>query len=228
MLKATVWDMTTVFFMGGDGGVKRKGTLPIMNVRGCRMFKLSCFARPSCSDYVALLFQAVFAMFLLEKLALAAAIPDDLTSEEQEELTTVRRRKTEILAEIERLKNEIAEVINEMETIELMDGTKTMRRNKQMIAGRKKFNMDPKKSAWEIQEVLGEWKEAFEKHGLKMSMEKTEVMWVGQQRKYMNIRVSQSHSPLAKPVTGVGSVSDNPVMWQVALGYMLKVAVPRD
>uniref|UniRef100_A0A8C4PXI0 Cytohesin 1a n=1 Tax=Eptatretus burgeri TaxID=7764 RepID=A0A8C4PXI0_EPTBU len=44
-----------------------------------------------------------------------------------------------------RLKNEIAEVINEMETIELMDGTKTMRRNKQMIAGRKKFNMDPKK-----------------------------------------------------------------------------------
>ena len=29
----------------------------------------------------------------------------------------------------------------------------------------------------------GEWKEAFEKHGLKMSMEKTEVKWVKQQRK---------------------------------------------
>ena len=37
------------------------------------------------------------------------------------------------------------------------------------------------------QEVLGEWKEAFAKHGLKISMEKNEVMWVGQQRKYMNI-----------------------------------------
>ena len=30
----------------------------------------------------------------------------------------------------------------------------------------------------EMQEVLGEGKEAFEKHGLKMSMEKTEVIWV--------------------------------------------------
>ena len=34
-----------------------------------------------------------------------------------------------------------------------------------------------------MQEVLGEWKEAFGKHGLKMSMEKTKVMWVVQQRK---------------------------------------------
>ena len=39
------------------------------------------------------------------------------------------------------------------------------------------------KGRWEMQEVLGEWKEAFGKHGLKMSMEKTEVIWVGQQRK---------------------------------------------
>ena len=29
---------------------------------------------------------------------------------------------------------------------------------------------------WEIEEVLGEWKEEFGKHGLKMSMAKTEVM----------------------------------------------------
>ena len=35
----------------------------------------------------------------------------------------------------------------------------------------------------ETQEALGEWKEAFEKHGLKMSMEKIEVMWVRRQRK---------------------------------------------
>ena len=38
-----------------------------------------------------------------------------------------------------------------------------------------------------MQEVLGEWKEASGKHGLKMSMEKTEVMWVRQQRKEMNV-----------------------------------------
>ena len=38
-------------------------------------------------------------------------------------------------------------------------------------------------SGQEMEEVLGEGKEVFEKHGLKMSMEKTEVMWAGQQRK---------------------------------------------
>ena len=38
-------------------------------------------------------------------------------------------------------------------------------------------------SRQEMQEVLGEWKEAFRKHELKMSMEKTEVMRVRQQRK---------------------------------------------
>ena len=30
----------------------------------------------------------------------------------------------------------------------------------------------------ELQEVLEEWKGVFKKHGLKMSREKTEVMWV--------------------------------------------------
>ena len=40
-----------------------------------------------------------------------------------------------------------------------------------------------------MQEVLGEWKEIFGKHGLKLCMEETEVMWVGQQRKETNIRL---------------------------------------
>ena len=43
----------------------------------------------------------------------------------------------------------------------------------------------------EMQEVLGEWKEAFEKNGLKMSMEKTKVMLVRQQRKEINIRLEE-------------------------------------
>ena len=36
---------------------------------------------------------------------------------------------------------------------------------------------------WEMQELLGKWKKAFGKHGLNTSMEKTEVIWIGQQRK---------------------------------------------
>ena len=34
-----------------------------------------------------------------------------------------------------------------------------------------------------------EWKGVFEKHGLRMSLEKTEVMWVGHQREELNIRL---------------------------------------
>ena len=38
-------------------------------------------------------------------------------------------------------------------------------------------------SGREMQEGPGEWMEAFGKHGLKISQEKTEVMWVRQQGK---------------------------------------------
>ena len=38
-------------------------------------------------------------------------------------------------------------------------------------------------SGCKMQEVLGEWKEAFWKHGLKMSMETTEVVWVVRQQR---------------------------------------------
>ena len=34
-------------------------------------------------------------------------------------------------------------------------------------------------SGQELQEVPGGWKEAFGKHGMKMNLEKTELMWVG-------------------------------------------------
>ena len=37
-------------------------------------------------------------------------------------------------------------------------------------------------SRMEMQEVLRKWKVAFGEHGLKMSMENTEMMWVRQQR----------------------------------------------
>ena len=38
-------------------------------------------------------------------------------------------------------------------------------------------------SGREMQEVLWEGKKTFWKHGLKMSLEKTQLMWVAQQRK---------------------------------------------
>ena len=44
-------------------------------------------------------------------------------------------------------------------------------------------------SKQDLQEVLVEWKGVFEKHGLRMSLEKTEVMWGGHQREELNIRL---------------------------------------
>ena len=42
-------------------------------------------------------------------------------------------------------------------------------------------------SKQDLQEVLEEWKGVFKKHGLRMSLEKTEVMWVGHQREELTI-----------------------------------------
>ena len=39
----------------------------------------------------------------------------------------------------------------------------------------------------ELQDTLEEWNDMFKKHGLKMNLDKTEVMWVGKQREDLNI-----------------------------------------
>ena len=44
-------------------------------------------------------------------------------------------------------------------------------------------------SKQELQEVLEEWKGVFEKHGLRMSLEKTELMWVEHRRDELNIKL---------------------------------------
>ena len=41
----------------------------------------------------------------------------------------------------------------------------------------------------ELQGALEEWNEMFKKHGLKMNVDKTEVMCVGKQRDELNIRL---------------------------------------
>ncbi|XP_015683301.1 cytohesin-1-like [Protobothrops mucrosquamatus] len=73
------------------------------------------------------------------------SVPTDLTPEECQELENIRRRKQELLADIQRLKDEIAEVTNEIENLGSTEERKNMQRNKQVAMGRKKFNMDPKK-----------------------------------------------------------------------------------
>ena len=41
----------------------------------------------------------------------------------------------------------------------------------------------------ELQDALEEWNDMFKKHGLKMNLDKTEVMWVGKHREELNIRL---------------------------------------
>ncbi|XP_043831423.1 cytohesin-3 isoform X1 [Dromiciops gliroides] len=73
------------------------------------------------------------------------SVPDDLSIEEREELLNIRRRKKELIDDIERLKFEIAEVMTEIDNLTCVEESKTTQRNKQIAMGRKKFNMDPKK-----------------------------------------------------------------------------------
>ncbi|XP_005879545.1 cytohesin-2 isoform X1 [Myotis myotis] len=73
------------------------------------------------------------------------AKPPDLTPEERMELENIRRRKQELLVEIQRLREELSEAMSEVEGLEANEGSKTLQRNRKMAMGRKKFNMDPKK-----------------------------------------------------------------------------------
>ncbi|KAG9481613.1 hypothetical protein GDO78_010710 [Eleutherodactylus coqui] len=79
-------------------------------------------------------------------------IPADLTPEERIELENIRRRKQELLEEIQRLRDELSEAMNEVEGLEANEGSKTLQRNRKIGMGRKKFNMDPKKGIVFLQE----------------------------------------------------------------------------
>ncbi|XP_043271073.1 cytohesin-1 isoform X5 [Venturia canescens] len=73
----------------------------------------------------------------------------ELTPEQQKNLIDIRRKKTELLLEIQQLKDELGEVVAEMEAMEggglAADESKPTNKAKQTSIGRKKFNMDPKK-----------------------------------------------------------------------------------
>ena len=67
-----------------------------------------------------------------------------LTPEEQQHLKDIRRRKAEILHEIQSLRDEISNVTAEMAKLESDEG-KDNTKTKQLSIGKKRFNMDPKK-----------------------------------------------------------------------------------
>lgn len=70
---------------------------------------------------------------------------NELTIEEQNLLADIRHRKAELLIEIERLKDEISSLASEMAKLESEDGGKINWKQKQLLIGKKRFNMDPKK-----------------------------------------------------------------------------------
>ena len=70
--------------------------------------------------------------------------PSDLADAERELLEDIRRHKVQLLDEIQQLKDEIAEVTAELESMDAPD-ERNNPKTKQMSIGRKKFNMDPKK-----------------------------------------------------------------------------------
>jgi cytohesin len=71
---------------------------------------------------------------------ISTAYPD-LTPDEQKVLLNIRKRKEELLQEINQLKDELSDVNSEIEAMDTEEGAKL----KTLQMGKKKFNMDPKK-----------------------------------------------------------------------------------
>lgn len=69
----------------------------------------------------------------------------DLTAEERQLLSEIRKKKAQLLIEIHQLQNEIAEVTVQMENFECGLEEKNIPKCNHLSIGRKKFNMDPKK-----------------------------------------------------------------------------------
>ena len=62
----------------------------------------------------------------------------------------------------------------------------------------------------ELQGALEEWNEMFTKHGLKMNLDKTEVMCVGKQREELNIRLEGKDVKQVKNFMYLGgNISEN-------------------
>uniref|UniRef100_T1GMJ1 PH domain-containing protein n=1 Tax=Megaselia scalaris TaxID=36166 RepID=T1GMJ1_MEGSC len=70
----------------------------------------------------------------------------DLCCEQQKLLINLRKKKQNLLYEIQQIKDELCEVAAEMESLDFsQEDLRFSNKEKQMQLGRKKFNMDPKK-----------------------------------------------------------------------------------
>ncbi|NXU79871.1 CYH4 protein, partial [Oreotrochilus melanogaster] len=69
----------------------------------------------------------------------------DLSEAEEAEIEAIRQHRKELLEDIKKLKEEIAQVFAEIECFQNAEESKLPQRDKLLTLGRKKFNMDPAK-----------------------------------------------------------------------------------
>nr|XP_055069573.1 cytohesin 4b isoform X2 [Misgurnus anguillicaudatus] len=83
----------------------------------------------------------------------------DFTVEEQMELERLKMHKQILLEEIEKLKNQIENVMADIQDFKSAEDNKTLEREKRLCSGKKKFNMDPKKGMkYLVENELLVWK----------------------------------------------------------------------
>ena len=76
----------------------------------------------------------------------------------------------------------------------------------------------------DIEERLVDWKEIFGKHGQRVSLEKTEVLWVGQQNKDLDIRLDGKKLNLRDSFVYMGRAvcwdvsTETEIRWRVQAG----------
>ncbi|XP_074082964.1 cytohesin-4 isoform X1 [Macrotis lagotis] len=71
--------------------------------------------------------------------------PPELSKIEAEELQTIQWHRKELLEDIQKLKEEIAEVFAQIECFENAEESRQAQKEKELFIGKKKFNMDPNK-----------------------------------------------------------------------------------
>uniref|UniRef100_A0A7N4Q231 Cytohesin 4 n=1 Tax=Sarcophilus harrisii TaxID=9305 RepID=A0A7N4Q231_SARHA len=71
--------------------------------------------------------------------------PPELNQIETEELQTIQWHRKQLLEDIQKLKEEIAEVFAQIDCFESAEESRQVQKEKELCIGRKKFNMDPGK-----------------------------------------------------------------------------------
>nr|XP_021492389.1 cytohesin-4 isoform X2 [Meriones unguiculatus] len=71
--------------------------------------------------------------------------PAELSSGEAKELQQIKWHRKQLLEDIQKLKDEIADVFAQMDCFESTEESRMAQKEKEMCIGRKKFNMDPDK-----------------------------------------------------------------------------------